>query len=259
MMRERSKRSPFLKLHDEALVLLRLAEAVDARHRGDDDHVAALEQRARRGVAQLVDLVVDVGVLGDVGVGARDVRLGLVVVVVRDEVLDGVLGEELLELGAELRGQRAVRRQHERRALIALDDVGHREGLAGAGDAEQRLRPFALLQSADERLDGLGLVAGGLEVGDKLELLRPLVAPPLDTGGGGGGRGGPPRRGAGRACRGFLGGFVGPGRGANDARCRDRAQPRNGEDHGEPAGHRALIGAAAGARELLARAWRATD
>ena len=51
----------------------------------------ALEQRARGGVAQLVDLVVDVGVLVDVGVGARDVRLGLVVVVVGDEVLDGVV------------------------------------------------------------------------------------------------------------------------------------------------------------------------
>src|SRR5438445_1991503 len=33
-----------------------------------------------------------------VGVGLRDVRLGLVVVVVRDEELDGALGEEPLQL-----------------------------------------------------------------------------------------------------------------------------------------------------------------
>ena len=45
-----------------------------------------------------------------------DVRLGLVVVVVGDEVLDGVFGEELAELVAELGGQRLVVRDHERRA-----------------------------------------------------------------------------------------------------------------------------------------------
>ena len=56
-------------------------------------------------------------VLLDVEVGLRDVRLGLVVVVVRDEVLDRVAGEELAELVAELRGERLVVRDHERRPL----------------------------------------------------------------------------------------------------------------------------------------------
>jgi hypothetical protein len=49
--------------------------------------------------AHAVDLVVDRGVLLDVGVAAGDVGLGLVVVVVADEVLDRVLGEEVPELG----------------------------------------------------------------------------------------------------------------------------------------------------------------
>ena len=39
-------------------VVDRRAEAVDARHRGDDDHVAPLEQGVGRGVAEPVDLVV---------------------------------------------------------------------------------------------------------------------------------------------------------------------------------------------------------
>ena len=73
------------------VVDLRRAEAVDAGDRGDDDHVAAREQRRRRGVAEAVDLVVDRGVLLDVEVAARDVGLRLVVVVVGDEVLDRVV------------------------------------------------------------------------------------------------------------------------------------------------------------------------
>ena len=92
-------------------------------------------------------------VLLDVEVGLRDVRLGLVVVVVRDEVLDRVVGEELAELVAELRGQRLVVRDHERRALHLLDDPGHRRGLAGAGGAEQRLVALARAQPVRERLD----------------------------------------------------------------------------------------------------------
>ena len=69
--------------HEQLLgVLLGRAEAVDRRHGGDDDDVAAAEQRARRRVAQPVDLVVDRAVLLDVGIGRRQVRLGLVIVVV---------------------------------------------------------------------------------------------------------------------------------------------------------------------------------
>ena len=55
----------------------------------------------------------------DVGVGARHVGLGLVVVVVGDEVLDRVVGEEALELAVELGGQRLVGREDQRRALGA--------------------------------------------------------------------------------------------------------------------------------------------
>ena len=59
------------QLEHRRAVVDRRAEAVDARHRGDDDHVAALEQGVRRGVAQPVDLVVAARVLLDVGVAPR--------------------------------------------------------------------------------------------------------------------------------------------------------------------------------------------
>ncbi len=107
--------------------------------RGDDDDVVALQQRARGGVAHAVDLLVHRRFLLDVGVGARHVGFGLVVVVVGDEVLDRVVGEEALELAVELGRQRLVGRQDQRRALGALDHLRHGEGLARAGDAEQHL------------------------------------------------------------------------------------------------------------------------
>ena len=132
-------RLPHLE-HQHALApLLRRAEAVDARDGRDDDDVAAREERGRRREPKPRDVVVPGRVLLDVEVGLRDVRLGLEVVVVRDEVLDGVLGEELAELVAELRRERLVVRDHERGPLELLDRPRHRRRLARPGRAEDRL------------------------------------------------------------------------------------------------------------------------
>ena len=86
------------------------ADAVDAGDGSDDDDVVALQHRAGRGVAHAVDLLVDVGFLLDIGVGARDVGLRLVIVVVGDEILDRIVGKEAPELAVELRGKRLVGR-----------------------------------------------------------------------------------------------------------------------------------------------------
>ena len=94
-------------------------------------------------VAQPVDLVVDRAVLLDVRVARRDVGLGLVVVVVADEVLDPVVGEELAELGGQLGGEALVRCEDQRGPLHLLDRPRHRGALARPGDAEQGLEAVA--------------------------------------------------------------------------------------------------------------------
>ncbi len=136
----------------------------------DDDHVAPLEQGMGRRVAELVDLVVPARVLLDVRVRTGQVRLRLVVVEVAHEVLDRVVREELPELGVELGGQRLVVGQDQGRLLMALDGLGDRERLAGAGRSEQRLVTESPGQSIGQSVDRLGLVAGRLEIGHQLEV-----------------------------------------------------------------------------------------
>jgi hypothetical protein len=154
---------PHLQHHHKLPVLARVAQAVDAGDGGDDDHVVALHQRAGGAQPQLLDVLVDRRVLLDEGVAAGDVRLGLVVVVVADEVLDGVLREELLELAVELRGERLVVAHHQRGPPVLGDHVRHGEGLSRPRGAEQRLVRVAALQRLGELGDGARLVAGGLE------------------------------------------------------------------------------------------------
>jgi hypothetical protein len=116
-------------------------------------------------LAETVDLLVDRGVLLDVEVDLRDVRLGLVVVVVADEVLHRVVREQRAELADELGGEGLVRADHQRRPLEPLDRVGHGERLAGAGDAEQRGVALAGRDAAHDLLDRGRLVALRLHFG----------------------------------------------------------------------------------------------
>ena len=147
-----------------------LPKRVDARHRRHDDDVVAFEDRGRGGVPQLLDLGVDVRFLLDIGIRGRDIGLGLIIIVVAHEELHAVFREELAELRAELRGQRLVVRDDERRALRALDDVRHRERLAGARDAQQHLVAVALLDAVHQRVNRRRLVARGLVIGLQFKL-----------------------------------------------------------------------------------------
>ena len=163
---------PLVQGEHHLVVALRRAEAVDAGDRGNDDEVAPLEKRARRAVAQLIDLVIDRSILLDVGVRRGDVGLRLVEVVVADEVADVVVREERLELTRELRRQRLVVGDDERRLLHLLDDLGDRVRLARARRAQEDLRLLAVLDAGRELLDGLRLVAHRLKW--RHDLKRPL-------------------------------------------------------------------------------------
>ena len=144
-------------------------DAVDAGHGGHDDDVVALQQGAGGRMAHAVDLLVDGAFFLDIGVGPRHIGLGLVVIVVGDEIFDGVVGEEGFELPVKLRRQRLVGRQNQGGPVGAGDHLRHGEGLARAGHAQQHLIALMLADGLHQFPDGAGLVALGLIFADDLE------------------------------------------------------------------------------------------
>ncbi len=146
---------------DHAVIVDRIADTVDARDSRDDHGVLALEQRLGRRQPHLLDVLVDARVLLDVEITRRNVGLGLVVVVVRDEILDGILGKELAHLRVELRREGLVGSEDQRRTAEARDDVRHGERLTRAGNTEESLVRESVANAIDELLDRLGLIARG--------------------------------------------------------------------------------------------------
>ena len=144
-------------------VVGRVADTVDARDAADDDGVTSLQQRLGGRQAQLLDVLVDGGILLDEEITLRHIGFRLVIVVVRDEVLDGIFRKEVAHLGVELRRQGLVGCQHQRRPPQPGDDVGHGVGLARTRHAQQRLERQAILHALDQRVDGAGLIAGRRE------------------------------------------------------------------------------------------------
>ena len=138
-------------------VVLGRSNAIDTRDRRDDDYVTSRKQRCGRLMAQHLDLFVDRGVLLDIRIALRHIRLGLIVVVVRHKVDHGVVGKEFLELARKLSGKRFIGSHNERRLPQGLNCLGHREGLARASHAQQNLIAISVSHALYKRLNGLWL------------------------------------------------------------------------------------------------------
>ena len=121
---------------------------------------------------QHVDLFVDRRGLGDVGVRDRHIGLGLVVVVIGDEIFDRVVRKELAQLIAELGCQGLVVGQHQRRTAGALNHIGDRKGFTRARGTQERLIALTPLDTLHQGVDRRRLIAVGAVGGFEAEIHR---------------------------------------------------------------------------------------
>ena len=147
---------------DHIFIVDGVTQTVDAGHGSHHDDIPPLKEGGGGAVAQALDLIVDGGVLFDIGVRVGDVGFRLIVIVVTNEIFHGIVGEDLAEFGAELRREGLVMRQHQCGAVGGGDDISHGIGLAGTGDTQQNLLLQAHIETVYQLADGLRLIARGL-------------------------------------------------------------------------------------------------
>ena len=137
-----------------------VSDTVQTRHARHHYDVPSPREQCRRGAqTHLLDIVVDRQVFLDVGVRRGEIGLGLVVIVIRHEIFDGVFGEKVLELSVQLRRERLVVTQYYRGTIEARDDVGYGECLSRTRNAHERVVPRTAPDRVQELGDSLGLVA----------------------------------------------------------------------------------------------------
>ena len=91
-------------------------------------------------MAELIYLVVYGKVLFYISIGACDISLRLIVIVLRYEKFHAIFGEELAEFVAKLCGEGFIVRDDERGAVDIFYNVRHSEGFARTRHAEKNLR-----------------------------------------------------------------------------------------------------------------------
>ena len=91
------------KVQHHLKVRIRITQTINSRHGADDNGVAALHECLSRRQTHLLNVLVHRSVFINESIGRRDIGFWLVVVVVRHEVLNGVIREELFEFPVQLR------------------------------------------------------------------------------------------------------------------------------------------------------------
>jgi hypothetical protein len=114
-------------------------------------------------MAHLIDVVIDERVFLDIGVAGWDIGLWLVIIVITHKKFDCILREKLLKFPVELGCQGLVMGNDQGGSLYPLNYVGHGEGLSGAGDSQKDLLRSPLLNPLAQGVNGLRLIAFGLE------------------------------------------------------------------------------------------------
>ena len=110
-------------------------------------------------MTQPLHIVIDIGVLFNIGVGLWNVGFRLVVVVIGDEIAHCVVGHELAELGAQLCSERLVRLDDERRALQPFDQPCGGSRFAGSRSAHKHHIVLTVFDTGGQLLNGLRLVS----------------------------------------------------------------------------------------------------
>ena len=145
--------------HHHLVVALGLANAVNGRHRGHNDHIAPLKNALRTAQTHLLNVFIDGAVFLDEKVALGHIGFRLVVVVVANEVLHSILGKKLPKLAVQLSGQCLVGRKNNGRAAKPCNRIGHGESLAGARHAKQCLKHLAIAHPLHQLLDRYRLVS----------------------------------------------------------------------------------------------------
>ena len=143
-----------------AIVFLGVTQTINTGNAGNNNDILSLHQRRRGGMAQLINFIIDRGILFDIGIRTWYIRFGLIIIIIADEILHRIFGEELLQLVIKLCRKGFIVCNDQGWLLDFLNDICHGKGFAGARNPQQSLEFQALLEALRNFFNRLRLITG---------------------------------------------------------------------------------------------------
>ena len=151
---------PLAQRQNHLVILVRITDTVNRRDRCNNHDITTFHQRLGTRQAHLFDVLVDRRIFLDKQIPLGNVSFRLVIIVITDEILDGIIREKLPELTVQLRRQRFIGRKNDSRPTEARNHIGHRIRLPRPRYAQKCLERQTVFDSFNQFVDCLRLVTG---------------------------------------------------------------------------------------------------
>lgn len=109
-------------------------------------------------MTQSIYFFVDGGFFLDVSTCLHDIRLWLIIVIIRHEIMHCIFWEKFLEFLGKLSSESFIVRENQCWTLELRDDIRHRKSLSRSGHTEKCLEIISLLDRINELPYGVALV-----------------------------------------------------------------------------------------------------
>ena len=126
---------PFGQFKIYFLIFDRTSKSVNTGNGSNYYNVGSREKRLGCRVTQAFYILIYHRFFFDVGIGNRHIRFRLIKIVVRNEIVHGIMREKIAVLGGELCRERFVVRNYKSRLAVFFNHICNCEGLSRTGNA----------------------------------------------------------------------------------------------------------------------------
>ena len=137
----------------------RTPHAINTRHRRDNHNIPPARKQSRQcRQPQTVNLIINRKILLNIRVRMRQISLRLIIVIVRNIILNRILRKKLLHLSIKLGSQRLVMTQNQRRTIHIRNHISNSESLTRTRNTQQHLSTTAPNNTLRQLTNSLRLI-----------------------------------------------------------------------------------------------------
>src|SRR3989338_2102859 len=124
-------------MNNAFLVRFWRSKPINTRNRCDNNHVVPCKKRHCRSVAKFINFIVYYPLFTYVSFGCWNIRFWLIVLVIRNKIVNCIVWKKFAKLITKLSGQSFVVRDDQRGLLDSLNDISDCKSFTGSSNTQK--------------------------------------------------------------------------------------------------------------------------